>query len=157
LRHDQRERNAVENVGGVKRSRQTKQPKLTNFWAIFGCFFAKRVSIFPTGSGAPALGFSVHCVTPPSLPDVPVCATFHLVALQIQWYFAQLHHLHLRLSRISISHSVCVLILCVSAARCQANTLAPYLNCIRKTLDASLCLRNFASQKIERPGMLTLP
>eukprot|EP00455_Lapot_gusevi_P016922 TRINITY_DN1889_c0_g1_i1.p2 TRINITY_DN1889_c0_g1~~TRINITY_DN1889_c0_g1_i1.p2 ORF type:complete len:169 (-),score=65.34 TRINITY_DN1889_c0_g1_i1:176-682(-) len=32
----------------------------------------------------------------------------------------------------------------------MANSLAPYLNCIRKTLEASLCLRNFASQKIER-------
>jgi hypothetical protein len=32
----------------------------------------------------------------------------------------------------------------------MANTLAPYLNCIRKTLEATLCLRNFASQKIER-------
>ncbi|CAM9582777.1 unnamed protein product, partial [Chrysoparadoxa australica] len=32
----------------------------------------------------------------------------------------------------------------------QAATLRPYLNTIRDTLDASLCLRNFPSQTVER-------
>lgn len=32
----------------------------------------------------------------------------------------------------------------------MANTLAPYLNCIRHTLKAALCLRNFPSQQVER-------
>lgn len=32
----------------------------------------------------------------------------------------------------------------------QANTLRPYLNAIRGTLDAALCLRNFPSQTVER-------
>ena len=30
------------------------------------------------------------------------------------------------------------------------STLKPYLNCIRTTLDAALCLRNFPSQTVER-------
>jgi ARP2/3 complex 20 kDa subunit (ARPC4) len=34
--------------------------------------------------------------------------------------------------------------------RQQANTLRPYLTAIRGTLDASLCLRNFPSQTVER-------
>lgn len=32
----------------------------------------------------------------------------------------------------------------------QANTLRPYLNAIRGTLDAALCIRNFPSQTVER-------
>ena len=32
----------------------------------------------------------------------------------------------------------------------QANTLRPYLTCIRSTLEAALCLRNFPSQTVER-------
>ena len=32
----------------------------------------------------------------------------------------------------------------------MANTLAPYLNCIRQSLNAALCLRNFPSQVVER-------
>ncbi len=32
----------------------------------------------------------------------------------------------------------------------QSNTLAPYLSCVRSTLDAALCLRNFPSQHVER-------
>jgi ARP2/3 complex 20 kDa subunit (ARPC4) len=32
----------------------------------------------------------------------------------------------------------------------QSVTLAPYLACIRATLEAALCLRNFPSQQIER-------
>lgn len=32
----------------------------------------------------------------------------------------------------------------------MSQTLAPYLNAVRITLDAALCLRNFASQKVER-------
>mmetsp|Transcript_27215 Transcript_27215/g.85664 ORF Transcript_27215/g.85664 Transcript_27215/m.85664 type:complete len:171 (-) Transcript_27215:1239-1751(-) len=32
----------------------------------------------------------------------------------------------------------------------MANSLAPYLNCVRTTLDAGLCLRNFPSQMVER-------
>ena len=32
----------------------------------------------------------------------------------------------------------------------MANTLQPYVNCIRHTLDAALCLRNFPSQVVER-------
>ena len=32
----------------------------------------------------------------------------------------------------------------------MANTLKPYLDCIRHTLTASLCLRNFPSQVVER-------
>lgn len=32
----------------------------------------------------------------------------------------------------------------------MSNTLRPYLNCIRSTLDAALCLRNFPSQVVER-------
>lgn len=32
----------------------------------------------------------------------------------------------------------------------MANTLAPYLSCIRHTLNAALCLRNFPSQLVER-------
>jgi actin related protein 2/3 complex subunit 4 len=32
----------------------------------------------------------------------------------------------------------------------MAQTLAPYLNAIRSTLDVALCLRNFASQVVER-------
>eukprot|EP00924_Labyrinthula_sp_SR-Ha-C_P015400 augustus_masked-scaffold_71-processed-gene-0.61-mRNA-1 protein AED:0.06 eAED:0.06 QI:0/-1/0/1/-1/1/1/0/170 len=32
----------------------------------------------------------------------------------------------------------------------MAKTLAPYLDCIRHTLTASLCLRNFPSQVVER-------
>lgn len=32
----------------------------------------------------------------------------------------------------------------------MAQTLAPYLNAIRATLDVALCLRNFASQVVER-------
>ena len=30
------------------------------------------------------------------------------------------------------------------------NTIRPYLNCIRHTLNATCCLRNFPSQQIER-------
>jgi len=32
----------------------------------------------------------------------------------------------------------------------MSQTLAPYLNAVRSTLEAALCLRNFASQKVER-------
>ena len=32
----------------------------------------------------------------------------------------------------------------------MANTLAPYLNCVRASLNAALCLQNFASQDVER-------
>eukprot|EP01083_Nonionella_stella_P279221 949913_1 len=32
----------------------------------------------------------------------------------------------------------------------DSQTLAPYLNAVRQTIDAALCLRNFASQKVER-------
>ena len=32
----------------------------------------------------------------------------------------------------------------------MSNTLAPYLRCVRATLDAALCLRNLPSQTIER-------
>ena len=32
----------------------------------------------------------------------------------------------------------------------MANSLAPYLNCVRSTLDAGLCLHNFPSQMVER-------
>jgi len=32
----------------------------------------------------------------------------------------------------------------------MANTLKPYLDCIRATLNAALCLRNFPSQLVER-------
>lgn len=32
----------------------------------------------------------------------------------------------------------------------MSNTLKPYLNCVRTTLDAALCLRNFPSQTVER-------
>ena len=32
----------------------------------------------------------------------------------------------------------------------MANTLRPYLSCVRSTLDAALCLRNFPSQVVER-------
>jgi actin related protein 2/3 complex subunit 4 len=32
----------------------------------------------------------------------------------------------------------------------MSNTLRPYLNCIRSTLDAALCLRDFPSQTVER-------
>ena len=32
----------------------------------------------------------------------------------------------------------------------MSNTLRPYLNCIRATLDAALCLRDFPSQTVER-------
>uniref|UniRef100_A0A7S1C620 Actin-related protein 2/3 complex subunit 4 n=1 Tax=Bicosoecida sp. CB-2014 TaxID=1486930 RepID=A0A7S1C620_9STRA len=32
----------------------------------------------------------------------------------------------------------------------MANSLRPYLTCIRHTLDAALCLRNFPSQTVER-------
>jgi hypothetical protein len=32
----------------------------------------------------------------------------------------------------------------------MSNALRPYLNCIRHTLDAALCLRNFPSQVVER-------
>ena len=37
-----------------------------------------------------------------------------------------------------------------SLARSQANTLKPYLDCIRATLTASMCIRNFPSQVVER-------
>jgi len=32
----------------------------------------------------------------------------------------------------------------------MSNTLKPYLNCVRASLDAALCLRNFPSQTVER-------
>eukprot|EP00179_Madagascaria_erythrocladioides_P029241 CAMPEP_0198340410 /NCGR_PEP_ID=MMETSP1450-20131203/44173_1 /TAXON_ID=753684 ORGANISM="Madagascaria erythrocladiodes, Strain CCMP3234" /NCGR_SAMPLE_ID=MMETSP1450 /ASSEMBLY_ACC=CAM_ASM_001115 /LENGTH=186 /DNA_ID=CAMNT_0044045385 /DNA_START=99 /DNA_END=659 /DNA_ORIENTATION=+ len=32
----------------------------------------------------------------------------------------------------------------------MASTLAPYLNCVRRTLTAALCLQNFSSQMVER-------
>ena len=32
----------------------------------------------------------------------------------------------------------------------QANTLRPYLNCVRSTLNAAMCLSNFPSQNVER-------
>jgi len=32
----------------------------------------------------------------------------------------------------------------------MSNTLRPYLNCIRSTLTAAMCLQNFASQEVER-------
>ena len=32
----------------------------------------------------------------------------------------------------------------------QANTLRPYLDCVRSTLDGGLCVRNFPSQTVER-------
>eukprot|EP00475_Leptophrys_vorax_P041830 TRINITY_DN78911_c0_g1_i1.p1 TRINITY_DN78911_c0_g1~~TRINITY_DN78911_c0_g1_i1.p1 ORF type:complete len:176 (+),score=50.08 TRINITY_DN78911_c0_g1_i1:452-979(+) len=32
----------------------------------------------------------------------------------------------------------------------MAQTLAPYLTAVRKSLEAALCLRNFASQRVER-------
>ena len=32
----------------------------------------------------------------------------------------------------------------------KANTLRPYLDCIRHTLEASMCVRNFPSQVVER-------
>merc|ERR1712063_119193 len=32
----------------------------------------------------------------------------------------------------------------------MANTLRPYLNCVRASLDAAMCLQNFASQEVER-------
>jgi actin related protein 2/3 complex subunit 4 len=32
----------------------------------------------------------------------------------------------------------------------QANTLRPYLNTIRDTITAAMCLQNFASQEVER-------
>jgi actin related protein 2/3 complex subunit 4 len=32
----------------------------------------------------------------------------------------------------------------------MSSTLKPYLNCVRTTLDAALCLRNFPSQTVER-------
>uniref|UniRef100_A0AC35TS66 V-type proton ATPase subunit E n=1 Tax=Rhabditophanes sp. KR3021 TaxID=114890 RepID=A0AC35TS66_9BILA len=32
----------------------------------------------------------------------------------------------------------------------MANTLQPYLECVRRTLDASLCLQQFGSQVVER-------
>ena len=32
----------------------------------------------------------------------------------------------------------------------MSNTLRPYLNCVRSSLDASLCIRNFPSQTVER-------
>jgi len=32
----------------------------------------------------------------------------------------------------------------------MANTLAPYLGCVRASLNAALCLQNFASQQVER-------
>jgi len=34
--------------------------------------------------------------------------------------------------------------------RIMSNTLKPYLNCVRASLDAALCLRNFPSQTVER-------
>mmetsp|Transcript_22539 Transcript_22539/g.28783 ORF Transcript_22539/g.28783 Transcript_22539/m.28783 type:complete len:170 (-) Transcript_22539:88-597(-) len=32
----------------------------------------------------------------------------------------------------------------------MANTLRPYLNCVRASLEAAMCLQNFASQEVER-------
>merc|ERR1712137_1281224 len=32
----------------------------------------------------------------------------------------------------------------------MANTLRPYLNCVRSSLEAAMCLQNFASQEVER-------
>jgi len=32
----------------------------------------------------------------------------------------------------------------------MANTLRPYLNCVRASLSAAMCLQNFASQQVER-------
>ena len=32
----------------------------------------------------------------------------------------------------------------------MANTLRPYLNCVRHSLNAAMCLQNFASQQVER-------
>mmetsp|Transcript_8739 Transcript_8739/g.17538 ORF Transcript_8739/g.17538 Transcript_8739/m.17538 type:complete len:169 (-) Transcript_8739:110-616(-) len=32
----------------------------------------------------------------------------------------------------------------------MSNTLRPYLDCVRSTLEASLCIRNFPSQTVER-------
>lgn len=39
---------------------------------------------------------------------------------------------------------------CVPVVTAQATTLQPYLKAIRTTLEAALCLRNFASQVVER-------
>ena len=32
----------------------------------------------------------------------------------------------------------------------QAATLKPYLICVKRTLEAAMCLENFSSQKVER-------
>ena len=32
----------------------------------------------------------------------------------------------------------------------QAASLKPYLNCVKRTLQAAMCLENFSSQKVER-------
>jgi hypothetical protein len=42
------------------------------------------------------------------------------------------------------------LILTSSFTHFQADTLAPYLNAIERTITATLCLQNFGSQKVER-------
>ena len=39
----------------------------------------------------------------------------------------------------------------------MSNTLRPYLNAIRSTLDAALCLRSFPSQLVRRRRRRPLP
>jgi actin related protein 2/3 complex subunit 4 len=49
----------------------------------------------------------------------------------------------------SLARSLALTLAC-SLACPQANTLKPYLDCIRTTLTASMCIRNFPSQVVER-------
>lgn len=51
-----------------------------------------------------------------------------------------------------VDYDQCKFSTCQPSTSCigQANTLRPYLNAIRGTLDAALCLRNFPSQTVER-------
>ena len=48
------------------------------------------------------------------------------------------------------SFSLAFLDLAALLTALQANTLRPYLNAVRSTLTAALCLENFASQQVER-------
>ena len=51
---------------------------------------------------------------------------------------------------LSVSESQIIVSLGLRLLRGMTTTLKPYLACIRATLDAALCLRNFPSQTVER-------
>ena len=42
------------------------------------------------------------------------------------------------------------LYLCLKHFLFQSATLKPYLLCVKRTLEAAMCLENFSSQKVER-------